>query len=341
MLNFYDKITCYPPHKILSEFEEILLLTRNNFYDKIVIINENDKINDDWINNDIEVIISEEQNTLLLESAKLSGVKNLISVIQNANFNDKLSFDDISFYLEGNKKLSKYLKSCTKRYPIIIFPINFSNPTQINWIKKEYNFNTEFERGNLSLKEYQEREINLFKEKLKDSSGAIIFNNGIAFMFLNTQHGIVKQTVIHELHHYFQEIFDIDTVTLNDEKFKDIPELNLSKEDIAYLLSKYEFLPHISDLAANLSKIYFKYFKHITHEKFLNQFISLIEESGYKFLNTNFAKIYLKEIKSDVSDLVILSACKILKEEHLYKIGIESLKNEFIHKIYFYKQEKG
>ena len=102
MLNFYDKITCYPPHKILSEFEEILLLTRNNFYDKIVIINENDKINDDWINNDIEVIISEEQNTLLLESAKLSGVKNLISVIQNANFNDKLSFDDISFYLEGN-----------------------------------------------------------------------------------------------------------------------------------------------------------------------------------------------------------------------------------------------
>ena len=167
-----------------------------------------------------------------------------------------------------------------------------------------------------------------------------MFNNGIAFMFLNTQKGINKQTVIHELYHYFQEIFDFDKVPASFNKFKDIPELLLSKEQIEYLLSENKFLPHINELAENLTKIYFKHFKTMSKNEFLNRFINLISNCSDKILTTNLAKIYKYEIKNDLSAFVILSACKLLQEEYLFSIGLKALKNEFLHKTYFYKERK-
>ena len=339
MLTIYNKMLI-PLHKQSSEFELSFLLEHiENIYKHFIKVSENDKINLDWLN-DSDTQLINENDDLLFESAKQLGIKNLISKIQNANFNDKISFDEVTFYISKNSKLSNYIKTCTKRYSIVIFPINFSNPTQINWIKREYKLNTGIDKGSLSLKEYQEKEIEAFKMHLNNSSGAIMFNNGIAFMFLNTQKGINKQTVIHELYHYFQEIFDFDKVPVSFNKFKDIPELLLSKEQIEYLLSENEFLPHINELAENLTKIYFKHFKTMSKNEFLNRFINLISNCSDKILTTNLAKIYKYEIKNDLSAFVILSACKLLQEEYLFNIGLKALKNEFLHKTYFY-QDKG
>lgn len=339
MLTIYDKMSI-SPHKQSSEFELSFLLEHTeNIYSNFIKINENDKINLDWLNDgDTQLVI--ETDDLLFESVKQPGIKNLISKIQNANFNDKISFDEIVFYISKNSKLSKYIKTCTKRYSIVIFPINFSNPTQINWIKREYKLNTGINRDYLSLADYQSKEIEAFKMHLENSSGAIIFNSGIAFMFLNTQKGINKQTVIHELYHYFQEIFDFDKISIHSDKFKDIPELLLSKEQIEYLLSENEFLPHINELAENLTKIYFKHFKTMSKNEFLNRFINLINNRSDKILTTNLAKIYKYEIKNDLSAFLILPACKLLQEKYLFSIGLKALKNEFLHKTYFY-QDKG
>mgnify|MGYP006956011023 FL=1 len=338
MLTIYDKMSI-SPHKSLSEYElSFLLEYKENIYDHFIKINENDKINSEWLEDDYELIT--ETDDLFLEATKQFGIKNLISKIQNVNFNDKISFDEIILYLK-NSKLSKCIDKCAKRYSIIIFPINFSNPTQINWIKKQYNLNTGIERDNLSLKEYQEKEIETFKMHLENSLGAIIFINGFALMFLNTQHGISKQTVIHELYHYLQEIFNFDKVLSSYNKFIAIPELLLSKEQVKYLLSENEFLPHINELAEVLTKIYFKYFKdNMSKNEFLDKFIKLVSENFHNILKTNLAKIYRKENKNDVNSFVILPACKFLNEDYLFKIGLKSLEKEFIYKTYFY-QEKG
>lgn len=339
MLTIYDKMSI-SPHKQSSEFELSLLLEHaENIYSNFIKINENDKINLDWLN-DSDTQLINENDDLFFESAKQPGIKNLISKIQNANFNDKISFDEVTFYISKNSKLSKYIKTCTKRYSIVIFPINFSNPTQINWIKREYKLNTGINKNSLSLADYQAKEIETFKMHLENSSGAIMFNNGIAFMFLNTQKGINKQTVIHELYHYFQEIFDFDKVPASFNKFKDIPELFLSKEQVEYLLSENEFLPHINELAENLTKIYFKYFKIMSKKEFLDKFINLISNDSDKILTSNLAKIYKHDIKNDLSAFVILPACKLLQEKYLFSIGLKALKNEFLYKTYFY-QEKG
>lgn len=332
MLTIYDKMSI-SPHKSLSEHELSLLLEHEeNIYKHLIKINENDKINSEWLEDNCKLI--NEADDLFFEAAKQFGIKNLISKIQNANFNYKISFDEITLYLK-NSKLSKYVDKCTKRYSIVLFPINFSNPTQINWIKKQYKLNTGIERNDLSLKEYQEKEIETFKMHLENSSGAIIFVNGIALMFLNTQHGISKQTVTHELYHYFQEIFDFDKVLSNYDRFIAIPELLLSKEQIKYLLSEDEFLPHINELAEVLTKIYFKYFKNkMSKNEFLDKFKKLVNENFHNILKTNLAKIY--ENKNNLSSFVILPACKFLNEDYLFKIGLKSLEKEFIYKTYFY-----
>ena len=175
---------------------------------------------------------------------------------------------------------------------------------------------------------------------LENSSGAIMFSNGIAFMFLNTQKGISKQTVIHELYHYFQEIFNFDKVLAHSDKFKDIPELLLSKEQIEYLLSENEFLPHINELAKNLTRIYFKHFMTMSKNDFLDKFIDLVNNYSDKILTSNLAKIYKHECKNDLSAFVILPTCKLLQEEYLFSIGLKALEKEFLHKTYFY-QKKG
>lgn len=339
MLTIYNKMLI-PLHKQPSEFELSFLLEHiENIYKHFIKVSENDKINLDWLN-DSDTQLINENDDLLFESAKQPGIKNLISKIQNANFNDKISFDEVTFYINKNSKLSKYIKTCTKRYSIVIFPINFSNPTQINWIKHEYKLNTGIDKGSLSLKEYQEKEIEAFKMHLENSSGAIMFNNGIAFMFLNTQKGISKQTVIHELYHYFQEIFDFDKVSVHSNKFKNIPELLLSKEQVEYLLSENEFLPHINELAENLTKIYFKYFKTMSKKEFLDKFINLIINDSDKILTSNLAKIYKHDIKNDLSAFLILPVCKLLKEKYLFNIGLKALEKEFLHKTYFYYKER-
>ena len=51
--------------------------------------------------------------------------------------------------------------------------------------------------------------------------------------------------------------------------------------------------------------------------------------------------LYKQVCENDMSALVILPACKILNEEHLYKIGKSALERIFYKKIYFYQKEKG
>lgn len=343
MLNFYHKISICPGYQILSEENESFLLERSNtFYSTAIKIYNTDKIDESLFEDNENNENNNNDISLLFEEAKPFGIKNLISLIQSSNFNDKISFNQIKSYIGKTCKFYTCINQCTKRYPIVIFPINFSNPTQINWIKKEYKLETENKRGNLSLKEYQEKEIDMFKKALSDSNGCLFINNGIAFMFFNTQKGISRQTVIHELYHYFQEICDFDKITANIEKFYDIPELFLTKEKIQYLLSDLEFLLHINELAEIFTKLYFlKFNTKISKEQFLSSYLDFIETQPNKILKTKFFMLYKQVCKNDMSALVILPACKILNEEHLYKIGKSALERIFYKKIYFYQKEKG
>ena len=116
----------------------------------------------------------------------------------------------------------------------------------------------------------------------------------------------------------------------------------MTKEKIQYLLSDLEFLPHINELAENFTKLYFlKFNTKISKEQFLSSYLDFIETQPNKILKTKFFTLYKQVCKNDMSALVILPACKILNEEHLYKIGKSALERIFYKKIYFYQKEKG
>lgn len=78
------------------------------------------------------------------------------------------------------------------------------------------------------------------------------------------------------------------------------------------------------------------------NESFLLERSNTFYSTAIKIYNTDkIDESLFEDNENNMSALVILSACKILNEEHLYKIGKSTLERIFYKKIYFYQKEKG
>ena len=137
MLTIYNKMLI-PLYKQSSEFELSFLLEHiENIYKHFIKVSENDKINLDWLN-DSDTQLINENNDLLFESAKQPGIKNLISKIQNANFNDKISFDEVTFYISIENFLN-FISNTTKKSINILDIVDY-NGIKINQEKLRTNY---------------------------------------------------------------------------------------------------------------------------------------------------------------------------------------------------------
>ena len=260
---------------------------------------------------------------IILEDKKEPGLKNFYSKILNAKFNQEFTFEEIQKYFKNS------LNTFDKR-SIIIFPLDFENPSHISWILNEYSLTYGIKEK--SLKEIRKKETLKFKTDMYNTEGAITQSEKAYLLFLNTNinNKANIETVSHEIEHYLQYINNESLVNGITLKFS-AKNFKMSINDIEYYLSNEEFLPNIKiNLINDFKKVYsLQYHDKMSKKEFLNLYFSEIENDAFNILSSDIGCIY-RNITGHHKIFCILPICKLIKNDNLFKIGCESLKNEFL-----------
>ena len=193
-------------------------------------------------------------------------------------------------------------QSLKNRIPIYVFQFDFNDDDKIfsMFYYLDYHFR----------KENKVNIVSEFKANCGNCKG-FIKNLGDAIIFcLNVPCN--KQTISHELCHYFQEIIHVienkNVINVNSG----ISELQLSKNDLQYLLNEKEFYPHIYvDMIKDFKKFYFIYYKDIDINKYIDLLFGNVEKYKEKIMFSDFGFNYLK-CMDDSTSLQMLAALKYL-----------------------------
>ena len=279
------------PYKKEVKFE---LSDFDNFYEDIFKIT----------NNNFKNILSD-SNILIETIDKVDVHQPVLDLFFDARFGQQIMPEHILSKLNKNWIFYKsYEKQSLKnRIPIYVFHFDFNDDDKI--------FSMFCYLDHYFRKEDKNKIIAEFKANCGNCKG-FVKNLGNAILFvLNSPAN--KQTIAHELCHYFQEIIH---VIENKERINidsGIVELQLSKNDLQYLLNEKEFYPHVYvDMIKDFKKFYFIYYKNtIDVYKYVNLLFENIEKYKEKIMFSNFGFNYLK-CMDDSTSLQMLAALKYL-----------------------------
>ncbi len=233
--------------KLIEEYKNVLTENSlrqqiNEFYKNVIPIKGNIpdktffyKLNDD---------------NLISESELDTCACKLINLMLNHSDLFIISFNDIIKNINKDWRFYNLLIKTKKQYPIIVSYIDFSNPG-INLI------NT-FKKAKIDItKEQFDDYINGFIKRYNVDNGLLfpINNYCILFLNLNENHRFSKNTIEHELYHYFQAILHVNVCKeKHNTKIKTL--FGFTKNEIEYLLNEKEFLANITvDLSKQLIKL--------------------------------------------------------------------------------------
>ncbi len=282
--------------------------TAKEFYDSLIVINKNEKDN------------------LILEShqdAEFS--KALINKIFNSSDFTQIQASEI--FNRCSNKIRKNYK-IEKDIPLYVF--NFSFSTNSKMICNIFSsFNIEFSLKEGSLKEKYEYESKLFKNLFRDAGGLCSDQNSCVLMILNKD--FLNENIInHELYHYIQIILKKTKETNKiNSKFIDIPDLQLSANDLEYLFDDYEFETHIKvDLINILTELYYKFYSKLSKSNFIDKFIQLVQKDSKNIINNLF--VYLSKMKNqDTTSIRLFAACYLVNDKLYLLKAIKWLKDSF------------
>ncbi len=279
--------------------------TAQEFYDSVIVIKKDN------------LVLESQQN------AKFS--KSLINKIYNTSDFTQLQASEIFNRCSSNIKENYKIE---KDIPLYIFSFSFSkNAKMICNIFSS--FNIEFSLKDGSLKEKYNYESELFKNSFKDVSGLCSNQNTCVLMIFNKD--MINENVInHELHHYLQIILMKTSNTPNiASHFKDIPELQLSTNDLEYLFDKYEFETYIKiDLVNILTELYHKFYSDISKSKFIDKFIQLVQKDPKNVIKNLFK--FLSQMKNqDTTSLRLFAACYLINDKLYLLNSLKWLKESF------------
>jgi hypothetical protein len=298
---------------------------------KVKVKNTLIKSAEDFYKNSIKII-----NNVLIESdetnikkSKAKFDKSILNKIFNAQNFTQISANEVfrhsSKYVQENFEIQLDI-------PLYIFNFSFSkNSKFINTIFQTFSIPFSLKAGTLAEK-YQ-FESNLFKHENEGVNG-IIANMGECVLMLLNSDNYNELTIKHELFHYLQIILiESDETNQIKEKFKSIPELQLTVDDLNYLFDEYEFETHIRvELVAFLNELYWKKFsKKMNKQQFLTQFIKRVEKKPKQVISEFFKDIQETRIKNidRYTALRLFAACYLI-EDSLYLLNaINWLETEF------------
>ena len=280
------------PYKKEVKFE---LSDFDNFYSDIYII-KNCKFKN--ILSDVNVIIE------TLEEVNFH--QPVLDLFLNAKFGQQIMPEHVLSKLNKNWIFyESYKKESLKdRIPIYVFQFDFNDDDKI--------FSMFCYLYNHFRKEDKNKIVSEFKLHCMNCKGFVKnLENAIIFC-LNKPCN--KQTISHELCHYFQEIIHVIKNKENLNIDSGIQELQLSKNDLQYLLNEKEFYPHVYvDMIKDFKKFYFIYYKDkdIDTNKYIDLLFSNVEKYKENIMYSDFCFNYLK-CMDDSTSLQMLAALKYL-----------------------------
>lgn len=266
----------------------------DNFYQDIFIIK----------NNNFNNILSD-SNILIETIDEVNFHQPVLDLFLTARFGQQIMPEHILSKLNRNWIYydSYEKKSLINRIPIYVFQFDFNNDDKI--YSMFCYLDTYFRKEN------KESIVKDFKKNCLGCNG-FVKNLGNAILFCLNQ-PCSKHTIAHELCHYFQEIIHVNE---NNKELKinsGIRSLQLTKEQLKYLLDPKEFYPHIYiDMIKDFKKIYFISYRHLSIDEFLNILFENIEKYKEEIMFSDFGFNYLKNMK-DTTSLEMLAALKYLK----------------------------
>ena len=283
------------PYKKEVKFE---LSDFDNFYSDIYII-KNCKFKN--ILSDVSVIVETPE--------EINFHQPVLDLFLNAGFGQQIMPEHILSKLNENWiYYESYEKRSLKdRIPIYVFQFDFNDDDKI--------FSMFYYLDHHFRKEDKNKIVSEFKLNCINCKG-FVKNLGRAIIFcLNKP--CSKQTISHELCHYFQEIIHVIENKNVTNVNSGISELQLSKNDLQYLLNEKEFYPHIYvDMIKDFKKFYYIYYKDtIDFDNYVNLLFENVEKYKEKIMFSNFGFNYLNNM-NDSTSLQMLAALKYLNYQY-------------------------
>lgn len=318
----------------MNKFENIYSeITSRLFYENIHTLNHNYRIIMESKSKSAEdfyhslIVINCENDELIFEShedAQFS--KALLNKLYNANDFTQIQANEVFNRCSISIK-SKY--RIKRNIPMYIFNFSFSkNSKMISTIF--HTFKIPFTLKDGTLKEKYDYESNLFKNAYKNAGGLCSDQGEYVLIIFNKDK--INETIInHEIYHYLQFILEkFETTEIENSKFNEIKELQLSVGDQEYLFDKWEFETHIKvDLINQLDEMYWKFYKNISKVKFIEKFINVVEKNPLNVV-ANFISLLLKMKNDDTTSLRLFAACYIINDKEYLLRAINWLKEHFI-----------
>jgi hypothetical protein len=273
------------------------------------------------------IVINSENIELIFEShddAQFS--KALLNKLYNANDFTQIQANEI-FDRCSNSIKSKY--RIKRNIPMYIFNFSFSkNSKMISTIF--HAFKIPFTLQNGTLKKKYDYESNFFKNAYKNAGG-LCSDQGEYILIIFNKDKINETIINHEIYHYLQLILEkSETINIENSKFNEIKELQLSIEDQEYLFDKWEFETHIKvDLINQLDEMYWNFYKNISKVEFIEKFINAVEKNPLNVVS-NFISLLLKMKNNDTTSLRLFAACYIIKDKEYLLRAINWLKECFV-----------
>lgn len=282
--------------------------TPSNPYSKVVTFHKDDfknfykdlfKItNDDFKN------ILDDSNILIESIDEVNFHQPVLDLFLNASFGQQIMPEHILSKLNKNWIFyESYEKQSLKnRIPIYVFQFDFNNDDKIFSMFCYLDHHFRKEDKNKIVSEFKLHCMNC-KGFVKNLENAIIF-------CLNKP--CSKQTISHELCHYFQEIIHVIENKENLNIDSGIQGLQLSKNDLQYLLNEKEFYPHIYiNMVKDFKKFYYIFYKDIDINKYMDLLFENVEKYKEKIMFSDFGFNYLK-CMDDSTSLQMLAALRYL-----------------------------
>jgi len=272
------------------------------------------------------IVINCENSELIFESHEDPQFsKALLNKLYNATYFTQIQANDV-FNRCSNSIKSKY--RIKRDIPMYVFNFSFSkNSKMISTIF--HAFKLPFSLPDGTLKEKYDYESNFFKNSYKNAEGLCSDQGEYVLVIFNKDK--INETIINqEIYHYLQFILEKSEITeIENSKFNEIKELQLSIEDQEYLFDKWEFETHIKvDLINQLDEMYWNFYKNISKAKFIEKFINAVENNPLNVVS-NFISLLLKMKNDDTTSLRLFAACYIINDKEYLLRAIKWLKEHF------------
>lgn len=298
--------------KIFEEFNERMFFesatAHSNLNSKLIEFTK-DNLNDFFKNayiikdNNFKNILTDEY--ILLETAEeVNFNQPVLDMFLNAKYGEKIPAEKILNKINKNWKYYKSFKeNINECLPIYVFQFNFDDDkSKLHMMHYLFPF----------TRKYKNDEIlnNLNKITDEKTFGFLSYvPNKAAFMCLRQPAS--KNTVAHELCHYFQNVIKILINDNNNEISTDIGNLFMTKDELNGLLNSNEFYPHILvDLFADLKTFHHKSkFKNLSKDEFLQITFNFVEKYKDEIFRTEYGREWLLYMKDDTSLMILAATC--------------------------------